>query len=63
MEDIKSVTYYEQLHHSLDRLLAEYIENTGESVGQSSIMDLITWSSHQVIKEKLHNEQRTPNHC
>jgi len=54
--DKKTVTYYENLHHALDRLLAEYIEDTGKSVEQSSIMELVIWSHHQIEKEKLVHE-------
>ena len=36
-----------QLHKSLDELLADFLEQTGKLLSQTTIMELIEWSYRQ----------------
>lgn len=40
---------HEELHEMLDELVADYIKYTGNGLSSSTIMELITWSSEQMV--------------
>lgn len=41
------------LHKKLDELVADFIEQTGKSLNESSIMELIEWSYRQAQSPSL----------
>jgi len=39
---------HKELHKALDELLADYINNTKNSLNETTIMDLVKWSAKQL---------------
>jgi len=40
---------HKELHKALDELSADYMNQTGKLMSQSSVMDLVEWSHQQTI--------------
>jgi len=43
---------HEELHKSLDQLVACFIEQTEKSLSETTVMELIQWSYQQTIDPK-----------
>jgi len=50
MSHEKHIERHKELHQKLDELVADYITCTEKTLSNSSIMDLIKWSSEQCVK-------------
>lgn len=40
---------HQELHKSLDELVADMIENTAKMLNETTVMELMTWSYQQTI--------------
>jgi len=48
MEKQEHIEHHKRLHKCLDELIGDFITQTGKTPSESSITELMTWSSGQI---------------